>query len=36
MISIYAPRTGSDNENAERQAQALISIYAPRTGSDGC
>ena len=34
MISIHAPRTGSDNEDFLRPASAFISIHAPRTGSD--
>ena len=34
-ISIYAPRTGSDNHNSRSSYSCHISIYAPRTGSDG-
>ena len=36
MISIHAPRTGSDDRRAaEHAACEAISIHAPRTGSDG-
>ena len=34
VISIHAPRTGSDPPRAELPAQVHISIHAPRTGSD--
>ena len=35
LISIHAPRTGSDASTQERFAsRAVISIHAPRTGSD--
>ena len=35
MISIHAPRTGSDAYGAlQLVAGAIISIHAPRTGSD--
>ena len=35
-ISIHAPRTGSDNAEANQKFRAIsISIHAPRTGSDG-
>ena len=35
VISIHAPREGSDNDLTEIQKQqALISIHAPREGSD--
>ena len=34
-ISIHAPRTGSDNAEANQKFRAIsISIHAPRTGSD--
>ena len=37
MISIHAPRTGSDKEYLkEYDKSRAISIHAPRTGSDGC
>ena len=36
-ISIHAPRTGSDNAEANQKFRAIsISIHAPRTGSDRC
>ena len=35
MISIHAPRTGSDLDSAKQDAPQTISIHAPRTGSDG-
>ncbi len=36
LISIHAPRTGSDDRRAaEHAACEAISIHAPRTGSDG-
>ena len=36
-ISIYAPRTGSDQADIRRQKEVNhISIHAPRTGSDRC
>ena len=34
LISIHAPRTGSDRYGAEHPAHRAISIHAPRTGSD--
>ncbi len=34
VISIHAPRTGSDQNPADNSASASISIHAPRTGSD--
>ena len=34
MISIHAPRTGSDKHIAHILAILVISIHAPRTGSD--
>ena len=34
LISIHAPRTGSDRCRAVRKVGYLISIHAPRTGSD--
>ena len=34
MISIHAPRTGSDGNADEMTAASRISIHAPRTGSD--
>ena len=35
MISIHAPRTGSDEAfDAYKQQVETISIHAPRTGSD--
>ena len=34
MISIHAPRTGSDNIGVTTTQEMLISIHAPRTGSD--
>ena len=34
VISIHAPRTGSDQQEAEEDAPEAISIHAPRTGSD--
>ena len=34
LISIHAPRTGSDASNRKVLARASISIHAPRTGSD--
>ena len=35
LISIHAPRTGSDRKLFRRKLfAALISIHAPRTGSD--
>ena len=37
MISIHAPRTGSDAAAAEKAGVTIeISIHAPRTGSDKC
>ena len=35
VISIHAPRTGSDDGTDKRLMDELISIHAPRTGSDG-
>ena len=35
MISIHAPRTGSDFKAAKKKGIDYISIHAPRTGSDG-
>ena len=35
LISIHAPRTGSDNAEDNADAPSAISIHAPRTGSDG-
>ena len=34
VISIHAPRTGSDDGTDKRLMDELISIHAPRTGSD--
>ena len=34
QISIHAPRTGSDRDEAAEFVRRLISIHAPRTGSD--
>ena len=34
VISIHAPRTGSDEEERQARIDAEISIHAPRTGSD--
>ena len=34
LISIHAPRTGSDGERSARTTADQISIHAPRTGSD--
>ena len=34
LISIHAPRTGSDHGNRRACARRFISIHAPRTGSD--
>ena len=34
MISIHAPRTGSDRIRVDGAGGAAISIHAPRTGSD--
>ena len=34
LISIHAPRMGSDNETAQAVNQLTISIHAPRMGSD--
>ena len=34
IISIHAPRTGSDDSLADSSLQVAISIHAPRTGSD--
>ena len=34
IISIHAPRTGSDAAQISVHAQEFISIHAPRTGSD--
>ena len=34
LISIHAPRTGSDSGKTAACAACLISIHAPRTGSD--
>ena len=34
MISIHAPRTGSDVFTAHTREGYIISIHAPRTGSD--
>ena len=36
MISIHAPRTGSDLGAPALAARLMISIHAPRTGSDIC
>ena len=33
-ISTHAPRTGSDDEIAEKPPTGIISTHAPRTGSD--
>ena len=35
IISIHAPRTGSDDESGDAVKSTEISIHAPRTGSDG-
>ncbi len=35
LISIHAPRTGSDLVEEYKEAPTPISIHAPRTGSDG-
>ena len=35
MISIHAPRTGSDQIINNGKEPLTISIHAPRTGSDG-
>ena len=35
VISIHAPREGSDAVTSGRQYNSLISIHAPREGSDG-
>ena len=34
MISIHAPRTGSDGKELMDRVTSGISIHAPRTGSD--
>ena len=34
VISIHAPRTGSDNQARAHARKGKISIHAPRTGSD--
>ena len=34
MISIHAPRVGSDQEYMSNTAHQRISIHAPRVGSD--
>ena len=34
MISIHAPREGSDPDREQRDADQVISIHAPREGSD--
>ena len=34
MISIHAPRTGSDISGTPYKQTSDISIHAPRTGSD--
>ena len=34
LISIHAPRTGSDNTKTNQSVSPAISIHAPRTGSD--
>ena len=34
MISIHAPRVGSDLETGEYILSEIISIHAPRVGSD--
>ena len=34
IISIHAPRTGSDSQSQASYAASQISIHAPRTGSD--
>ena len=34
LISIHAPRTGSDEQRRKAWALIGISIHAPRTGSD--
>ncbi len=36
IISIHAPRAGSDASAAARREAVLISIHAPRAGSDAC
>ena len=36
VISIHAPRTGSDRAFLRKSAEIGISIHAPRTGSDVC
>ena len=36
VISIHAPRTGSDVRKKSSKNAAGISIHAPRTGSDIC
>ena len=35
VISIHAPRRGSDNADVEFRIRPIISIHAPRRGSDG-
>ena len=35
LISIHAPRTGSDRLASAVSTLLMISIHAPRTGSDG-
>ena len=35
IISIHAPRTGSDIDYIMQRLAKKISIHAPRTGSDG-
>ena len=34
VISIHAPRTGSDLQHGVPKSSLSISIHAPRTGSD--
>ena len=34
VISIHAPRTGSDADAVAERVAVKISIHAPRTGSD--
>ena len=35
VISIHAPREGSDLDNIKQEQGSIISIHAPREGSDG-
>ena len=36
LISIHAPREGSDLKDGEKFSGVPISIHAPREGSDHC